>query len=150
MRAGQMPPAIRLPLVHVAELEAAVEKYKIVAIDSPASVACVDESGVMAHAAFYNPPQLIAIDVYWGSGSPYSWRVLLALEYKKFAVQQPPASVREAGAQVAADARSESRGRVPSREGRRLRRVRVAGGPLLPRPQVSRPSRCSALAEEAG
>ena len=22
------------------------------------------------------------IDVYWGSGSPYSWRVLLALEHK--------------------------------------------------------------------
>jgi glutathione S-transferase len=25
----------------------------------------------------------MAIDVYWGSGSPYSWRVLLALEYKR-------------------------------------------------------------------
>ncbi len=25
----------------------------------------------------------MAIDLYWGSGSPYSWRVLLALEYKK-------------------------------------------------------------------
>jgi glutathione S-transferase len=25
----------------------------------------------------------MAIDVYWGSGSPYSWRVLLALEYKQ-------------------------------------------------------------------
>ena len=24
----------------------------------------------------------MGIDVYWGSGSPYSWRVLLALEYK--------------------------------------------------------------------
>jgi len=24
----------------------------------------------------------MAIDVYWGSGSPFSWRVLLALEYK--------------------------------------------------------------------
>jgi len=24
----------------------------------------------------------MAMDVYWGSGSPYSWRVLLALEYK--------------------------------------------------------------------
>ncbi len=27
----------------------------------------------------------MAIDVYWGSGSPYSWRVLLALEYKRLA-----------------------------------------------------------------
>lgn len=27
----------------------------------------------------------MAIDVYWGSGSPYSWRVLLALEYKRVA-----------------------------------------------------------------
>jgi glutathione S-transferase len=25
----------------------------------------------------------MAIDVYWGSGSPYSWRVLLALEHKE-------------------------------------------------------------------
>ncbi len=25
----------------------------------------------------------MAIDLYWGSGSPYSWRVLLALEYKQ-------------------------------------------------------------------
>jgi glutathione S-transferase len=25
----------------------------------------------------------MAIDVYWGSGSPYAWRVLLALEYKR-------------------------------------------------------------------
>ena len=25
----------------------------------------------------------MAIDLYWGSGSPYSWRVLLALEYKR-------------------------------------------------------------------
>ncbi|HTY51110.1 MAG TPA: glutathione S-transferase family protein [Steroidobacteraceae bacterium] len=25
----------------------------------------------------------MGIDVYWGSGSPYSWRVLLALEYKR-------------------------------------------------------------------
>lgn len=27
----------------------------------------------------------MAIDVYWGSGSPFSWRVLLALEYKRIA-----------------------------------------------------------------
>ena len=27
----------------------------------------------------------MAIDLYWGSGSPYSWRVLLALEYKHLA-----------------------------------------------------------------
>jgi len=27
--------------------------------------------------------EYMAIDVYWGSGSPYSWRVLLALEYKR-------------------------------------------------------------------
>jgi glutathione S-transferase len=25
----------------------------------------------------------MSLDVYWGSGSPYSWRVLLALEYKR-------------------------------------------------------------------
>lgn len=27
----------------------------------------------------------MAIDVYWGSGSPYSWRILLALEHKRLA-----------------------------------------------------------------
>ena len=27
----------------------------------------------------------MAIEVYWGSGSPYAWRVLLALEYKRLA-----------------------------------------------------------------
>jgi glutathione S-transferase len=27
----------------------------------------------------------MAIDLYWGSGSPYSWRVMLALEYKRLA-----------------------------------------------------------------
>ena len=27
----------------------------------------------------------MAIDLYWGSGSPYCWRVLLALEYKRLA-----------------------------------------------------------------
>jgi glutathione S-transferase len=29
----------------------------------------------------------MGIDVYWGSGSPYSWRVLLALEYKRLPYQ---------------------------------------------------------------
>ena len=27
----------------------------------------------------------MAIEIYWGSGSPYSWRVLLALEFKRLA-----------------------------------------------------------------
>lgn len=27
----------------------------------------------------------MAIELYWGSGSPYSWRVMLALEYKRLA-----------------------------------------------------------------
>ena len=27
----------------------------------------------------------MAIEIYWGSGSPYSWRVLLALAYKRLA-----------------------------------------------------------------
>src|SRR5262245_54594636 len=30
-------------------------------------------------------PRIMAIDLYWGSGSPYSWRVLLALEHKRLA-----------------------------------------------------------------
>jgi glutathione S-transferase len=37
---------------------------------------------LQADHAHYNR-RIMAIDVYWGSGSPYSWRVLLALEHKK-------------------------------------------------------------------
>jgi glutathione S-transferase len=29
----------------------------------------------------------MAIDIYWGSGSPFSWRVLLALEYKRLSYE---------------------------------------------------------------
>jgi glutathione S-transferase len=29
----------------------------------------------------------MALELYWGSGSPYSWRVLLALEYKQLAYE---------------------------------------------------------------
>jgi glutathione S-transferase len=35
----------------------------------------------------------MAIDVFWGSGSPYSWRVLLALEHKGLAYQSHPLSL---------------------------------------------------------
>jgi glutathione S-transferase len=31
--------------------------------------------------------KIMAIDIYWGSGSPYSWRVLLALEFKRLAYE---------------------------------------------------------------
>jgi glutathione S-transferase len=37
----------------------------------------------MGSQPFYNPR--MAIDVYWGSGDAYSWRVLLALELKRLA-----------------------------------------------------------------
>ena len=29
----------------------------------------------------------MTIELYWGSGSPYSWRVQLALEYKRIPYQ---------------------------------------------------------------
>ena len=32
----------------------------------------------------------MAIDLYWGSGSPYCWRVLLALEHKRLAYRSHP------------------------------------------------------------
>ena len=84
------------------------------------------------------------IELYWGSGSPYSWRVLLALEYKRlpyeshllqFSKQEhkSPQMLRMNPARPRAGA-----------QGRRLRRVRVARLPGLPRPQVSRVRRCSA------
>ena len=48
----------------------------------------------------------MAIDVYWGSGSPYSWRVLLALEHKGLEYRSHLLPDRTAGAEVAAHARA--------------------------------------------
>src|SRR5579862_7290035 len=55
-------------------------------------------------------------------------------------VQQPPAAFRPAGAQVAADAGDELPRQAARFTRRRLRRVRVAGDSLLPRPEISRPA----------
>ena len=50
----------------------------------------------------------MALEIWWGSGSPYSWRALLALEYKQLSYVSHLRAVREAGAQVAGAAEDES------------------------------------------
>src|SRR6478752_5009076 len=37
----------------------------------------------LATIAAHHGRRIMAIDVYWGSGSPFSWRVLIALEFKR-------------------------------------------------------------------
>src|SRR5262245_31313713 len=52
----------------------------------PASIRVV--KGFMPHLTIARTHDgHMAIDVYWGSGSPYSWRVLLALEHKGLAYE---------------------------------------------------------------
>src|SRR6202161_2950345 len=43
----------------------------------------VEASLLLRRAIFTKAAQSMAIDLYWGSGSPYAWRVLLALEFKR-------------------------------------------------------------------
>src|SRR5690348_16085563 len=49
------------------------------AFSGPRLDATID-SGRTGHGS---DTSLMSIDVYWGSGSPFSWRVLLALELKR-------------------------------------------------------------------
>jgi glutathione S-transferase len=44
---------------------------------------CILALGALQLQSRRQPGGAMAIDVYWGSGSPYSWRVLLALEHKR-------------------------------------------------------------------
>lgn len=55
----------------------------------------------------------MAIDIYWGSGSPYSWRVLLALEYKKLAYRSTLLQFSKQEHKSAQMLKMNPRGRVP-------------------------------------
>jgi glutathione S-transferase len=55
----------------------------------------------------------MAIDLYWGSGSPYSWRVLLALEYKKLAYRSTLLQFSKQEHKSAQMLKMNPRGRVP-------------------------------------
>jgi glutathione S-transferase len=55
----------------------------------------------------------MAIDIYWGSGSPYSWRVLLALEYKRLAYESHPLQFSKQEHKSPQMLRMNPRGRVP-------------------------------------
>ena len=93
----------------------------------------------------------MAIDVYWGSGSPYSWRVLLALEYKRLPYVSHLLHFDLQEHKSPQMLEMNPRGRAAGAQGRRLRRVRVAGGALLPGPEVSRtPPIFGRSPEEAG
>ena len=55
----------------------------------------------------------MAIEIYWGSGSPYSWRVLLALEYKRLAYDSHLLQFSKQGHKSPQMLRMNPRGRVP-------------------------------------
>jgi glutathione S-transferase len=55
----------------------------------------------------------MAIDLYGGSGSPYSWRVLLALEYKKLAYRSTLLQFSKQEHKSAQMLKMNPRGRVP-------------------------------------
>ncbi|MDH4312512.1 MAG: glutathione S-transferase family protein [Gammaproteobacteria bacterium] len=55
----------------------------------------------------------MAIEVYWGSGSPYSWRVLLALEHKRLAYDSHPLQFSKQEHKSPQMLRMNPRGRVP-------------------------------------
>ena len=55
----------------------------------------------------------MAIDIYWGSGSPYSWRVLLALEYKKLTYRSTLLQFSKQEHKSAQLLKMNPRGRVP-------------------------------------
>ncbi len=55
----------------------------------------------------------MAIEIYWGSGSPYSWRVLLALEYKQLAYDSHQLQFSKQEHKSPQLLRMNPRGRVP-------------------------------------
>ena len=55
----------------------------------------------------------MAIELYWGSGSPYSWRVLLALEYKRLPYDSRVLQFSKQEHKSPAMLRMNPRGRVP-------------------------------------
>ncbi len=55
----------------------------------------------------------MALELYWGSGSPYSWRVQLALEYKRIAYDSHLLDFAEQEHKSAQMLRMNPRGRVP-------------------------------------
>jgi glutathione S-transferase len=55
----------------------------------------------------------MALEIYWGSGSPYSWRVLLALEYKRLAYDSYQLQFSKQEHKSPQMLRMNPRGRVP-------------------------------------
>lgn len=55
----------------------------------------------------------MAMELYWGSGSPYSWRVLLALEYKGLSYESHVLQFSKQEHKSPAMLRMNPRGRVP-------------------------------------
>ena len=78
----------------------------------------------------------MALTLYWGSGSPFSWRVLLGARAQGAALRVAAAALRQAGAPIAADVENESARPGAGLEGRRLRGVRVGGHSLLPGSEI--------------
>ena len=79
----------------------------------------------------------MALTLYWGSGSPFSWRVLLALEHKRLPYESHLLHFDKQEHQSPQMLKTESARPAAGVEGRRLRGVRVGRGSLLPRCEIS-------------
>ena len=55
----------------------------------------------------------MALEIWWGSGSPYSWRALLALEYKQLSYQSHLVQFAKQEHKAPALLKMNPRGRVP-------------------------------------
>ncbi len=80
----------------------------------------------------------MAIELYWGSGSPFAWRVMLALEIKKLAYESKLLEFSKGEHKTPAYLHAQSTGQSADPQRRRLCRLRIDRDHGLPRSQISR------------
>ena len=122
-RSGNMSLGIGLAAsLGLAQIEAAVEKHDLLWVfpEQLAQARGVDEGGEKHESSLsrcrcerirYNHP--MALTLYWGSGSPFSWRVLLALEHKRLPYESQLLHFDKQEQQSPQMLRLNPRGRVP-------------------------------------
>ena len=86
----------------------------------------------------------MALELWWGSGSPYSWRALLALEHKRLPYVSHLVQFSKQEHRSPQMLQMNPRGRVPVLKDGDYVVLRVAGHPALPGSQISGAAACSA------
>ena len=79
----------------------------------------------------------MAIELYWGSGSPFAWRVMLALEVKGLAYQSKLLEFSKGEHKTPAYLKLNRRGKFPTLKDGGSSSLRRSPSPL-PRSQISR------------